>query len=136
MKQILIIDDEPQILSLLKKMLEREGFNVIVASDGKEGMKLFEKIPADLVITDIIMPKKEGIEIIMEFKKSNPNIPIIAMSGGGRNTPDAYLGAAKLLGAYEIFEKPIKKEELLNAVNKALKLQATCVKNINNVTLF
>ena len=122
MKQILIMDDESQIRSMLKKMLEQEGFNVIVASDGKEGMNLFKKEPCDLVITDIIMPGKEGIEIIQALRKEYPDVPIIAMSGGGRNSPDSYLNIAKLMGAHAIFEKPIKKEKLLNAVRKALKL--------------
>jgi len=69
MKQILIIDDEHQVRSVLKDMLEREGFNAIVASDGKEGMDLFNKEPADLVITDILMPNKEGTEVIRELGK-------------------------------------------------------------------
>ncbi|MEA1969434.1 MAG: response regulator [Thermodesulfobacteriota bacterium] len=123
MKQILIIDDEPQIRSMLKKILEREGFDIIVASDGKEGMKLFERNPVDLVITDLIMPEKEGIEIILELRKGYPDVPIIAMSGGGQNSPDGYLNMAKIFGAHATFEKPINKEELLNAVNKALDIK-------------
>ena len=122
MKQILIIDDEPQIRSMLKMMLERAGFNVIVASDGKEGMKIFEKKSVDLVITDLIMPEKEGIEVIQELRKNNSNLPIIAISGGGKNSPDTYLNIAKLLGANAIFEKPVAKEKLIDAVNKALDL--------------
>ncbi|MCD4737057.1 MAG: response regulator [Bacteroidales bacterium] len=120
MKQILIIDDEPQIRSLLTKMLKREGFNVIVASDGKEGMRLFNKEPADLVITDIIMPEKEGIEIIQELRKDHPTLPIIAISGGGRNSSDSYLKIAKIFGANEIFEKPVEKQKLINAIKTAL----------------
>lgn len=120
MKQILIIDDEPEIRSMLKKMLEREGFDVIVASDGKEGMELFEKNPVDLVITDIIMPEKEGIETIQALKKGYPDIPIIAMSGGGKISPDGYLHMAKLIGAQATFEKPINKKTLLNIVKKTL----------------
>jgi DNA-binding response OmpR family regulator len=120
MKRILIIDDEFSIRSMLKKMLEQEGFDIIVASDGKEGMKLFEKDPADLVITDIIMPEKDGLEIIQALRKGYPDVPIIAMSGGGRNPPDGYLNMAKLFGAQATFEKPLKKEELLNAIKKAL----------------
>jgi len=123
MKRILIIDDEPQIRLMLKKMLEREGFDIIVASDGKEGMKLFEKDPVDLVITDIIMPEKEGIEVILALRKGYPDVPIIAMSGGGRNPPDGYLKMAKLSGVQATFEKPFKKEELLNAVKKALEFK-------------
>ena len=123
MKQILIIDDEPQIRSMLKKMLEQEGFDIIVASDGKEGMKLFEKDPVDLVITEIIMPEKDGIEVIQALRKDYPDVPIIAMSGGGRNSPDGYLNMEKLLGAQATFEKPINKEELLNTVKKVLEFK-------------
>jgi len=122
MKQILIIDDEPLIGSMLKKAFEREGFNVIVASNGKEGMKLYKEKPPDLVITDLIMPEKEGIEIIMELRKEDPNLPIIAMSGGGLNAPDSYLNTANALGANAIFSKPIKIEELLNIV-KTMKIE-------------
>jgi len=123
MKQILIIDDEPQIRSMLKKMLEQEGFDIIVASDGKEGMKLFEKDPVDLVITEIIMPEKDGIEVIQALRQDYPDVPIIAMSGGGRNPPDGYLKMAKSSGAQATFEKPIEKKELLNAVKKALEFK-------------
>ena len=122
MKQILIIDDETQIRLMLKKILEREGFRATVASDGKEGMDLFNNEPADLVITDIIMPEKDGLEVILELKKSYPDVPIIAISGGGKNSSSHYLDMAKLLGANAIFEKPIDKEELLNAVKKYLPL--------------
>ncbi len=121
MKQILIIDDESQIRCMLNKMLEKEGFSVITASDGKEGMNLFNKWPADLVITDIIMPDKEGIELIMELRQHS-DVPIIAMSGGGLSSPFEYLELAKLLGANAVFEKPIHRKELLNVVNKALNL--------------
>jgi len=122
MKQILVIDDEQPIRSLLKIMLEREGFDVITASDGKEGMKLFSKATVDLVITDIVMPEKEGIEIIRELRKGYPGTPVIAISGGGRNSSESYLNVAKLLGAVAILQKPVEKEKLLTAVKKALKL--------------
>jgi len=122
MKKILVIDDEQPIRSLLKTMLEREGFNIMTASDGKEGMKLFKKEAFDLVITDIVMPEKEGIELIMELKKGYPDTPVIAISGGGRNSSESYLNVAKLLGAVAILQKPVEKEKLLTAVKKALKL--------------
>ena len=120
MKKILVIDDEPHIRSLLKRMFEREGFHVATASDGKEGLAMFEQEPADIVITDIIMPGMEGIETIRALRKSNPTLPILAMSGGGRMAPDAYLNMAKLLGAYEVLRKPIEREVLLSVVLKAL----------------
>jgi DNA-binding NtrC family response regulator len=122
MKQILIIDDELSIRSLLSKILEREGYGVMTAPDGKEGMKIVDKMHPDLVITDIIMPEKEGIEIILELKKRYPDIPVIAISGGGLNSSESYLNVAELLGATSVFEKPIEKEKLLHAVEKALRL--------------
>ncbi len=122
MKQILIIDDERQVRTVLKKILEREGFNVIVASDGKEGMDLFNKEPADLVVTDIIMPEKEGVEVIRQLKKGYKNVPIIAISGGGQIPAKAHLDSVKLFGVDAVFEKPVDKEEFLNAIRKALKI--------------
>lgn len=122
MKKILVIDDEAAIRVLLAKILDREGFFVITASDGKEGMKLFRKEPADLVVTDLIMPEKEGVEIIIELRKEYPGVPVIAISGGGRNSPESYLNMAKLLGACAVLEKPVQKEKFLEEVRKALKL--------------
>jgi CheY-like chemotaxis protein len=119
-KQILVIDDEPSIRFLLGKMLEREGYAVITAADGEEGMKLFQESPFDLVITDIIMPEKEGIEIIMEIKNEHPDIPVIAISGGGFNSPGSYLDIARAAGAAAVLEKPVEKEILLSQVQNLL----------------
>ena len=116
MTTILIIDDEEAILSFLKERLMYEGFNVLIAIDGIEGMKLFNDNQIDLVITDIIMPRKEGIETIIEMQKICPDIKIIAMSGGGRNQPESYLGIAKNAGAKYTFTKPFKTSDLVTAV--------------------
>ena len=83
MRKILIIDDEPYILLMLKKMLEKAGYEVDLAANGQQGMELFEKDQADLVITDIIMPDKEGLEIILEMKKQRPDLKIIAPGDRG-----------------------------------------------------
>jgi YesN/AraC family two-component response regulator len=99
MRKVLIIDDEPYILLMLKKMLEKAGYEVDMASNGKEGLALFEQHSIDLVITDIIMPDKEGLEIIMEMKKQRPDLKIIAISGGGRISPESYLECATHFGA-------------------------------------
>jgi len=120
MKKILVIDDENSIRLLLKKMLEREGFDVMTASDGKEGMDIISKAAFDLVITDIVMPEKEGIEIIMELKKGYPDIPIIAISGGGIVMPEIYLDLAEKLGAVHTFSKPIDKETLVSTIKEIL----------------
>jgi two-component system cell cycle response regulator CpdR len=120
MKKVLIIDDEPYILLMLKKMLEKAGYEVDLASNGKEGLDLFEKHAADLVITDIIMPDKEGLEIILEMKKQRPDLKIIAISGGGRISPESYLECAKHFGASRVFQKPFKQKELISAVNELI----------------
>ena len=99
MKRILIIDDESQIRSMLRLMLEREGYEVLEAPDGIEGIRLYRQTPADLIITDLIMPHKDGIGMIIELTKEYPDVKIIAMSGGGLNKPDGYLKGAQKLGA-------------------------------------
>ena len=121
MKKILVIDDEAAIRSLLALILEREGFFVMTASDGKEGMKIVKREPVDLVITDLIMPEKEGTETIMELKREFPDIKIIAISGGGKNKPERYLNVAKFLGASHIFAKPLDWPALIKAVRDLLK---------------
>jgi len=120
MATILIIDDEEAILGFLKEWLMYEGFNVLTAIDGIEGMKLFNDNQVDLVITDMIMPRKGGIETIIEMKKICPDIKIIAMSGGGHSLPESYLGIAKEAGAKYTFEKPFKTSDLLTAVYELL----------------
>ena len=121
MARILIIDDEPQIRSMLTLMLERDGYEVIEAPDGVEGIKAYRQNPADLIITDLIMPNKDGIGMIIDLKKEFPDVKIIAMSGGGLNKPDGYLKGAKKLGASCTLTKPIDREEMLRAVKDILR---------------
>jgi len=121
MERILIIDDEPQIRSMLTLMLEREGYEVVEAPDGVDGIKIYRQNPADLIITDLIMPNKDGIGMIIDLKKEFPEVKIIAMSGGGLNKPDGYLKGAKKLGASCTLTKPIDREEILRVVAAILK---------------
>jgi DNA-binding response OmpR family regulator len=121
MAKILVIDDELSILLMIKKMLEKAGHEVDMALNGKEGMQLFEKNKADLLVTDIIMPEKEGLETIVEMRKKYPDLKIIAISGGGRISADGYLPGAKLLGANMVFQKPLIQKEFLEAVSFLLK---------------
>ena len=120
MAKILVLDDELSILLMIKKMLEKAGHEVNMALNGKEGMELFEKDRPDLLITDIIMPEKEGLETIFELRRKYPKLKIIAISGGGRISPDGYLPGAKLLGADMIFQKPLDQKEFLQAVSQLL----------------
>ena len=120
MAKILVLDDELPILLMIKKMLEKEGHEVDIAQNGKEGMKLFEKNKPDLLITDIIMPEMEGLETIAELRSKFPELKIIAISGGGRISPDGYLPGAILLGANMVFQKPLDQKEFLKAVSVLL----------------
>lgn len=120
MRRILVIDDEPDILLMLKKMLERVGFEVEIANNGELGLELFQRQSADLVITDIIMPEKEGLEIIREMKKLKADLKIIAISGGGRISASSYLDTATRFGADIAFQKPFRKDELIGAVQELL----------------
>ena len=120
MAGILIIDDDSQILKMLRQILEREGYDVIEASNGKQGLKLYRQNPADLVITDIIMPEKDGIETIIKLKRDDPDVKLIAISGGGRIDPVLYLDMAKKLGTLRTFAKPIERKQLITAVREFL----------------
>jgi CheY-like chemotaxis protein len=121
MARILIIDDEPQIRSMLRLMLERVGYEVAEAPDGIEGIRRYRENPADLIITDLIMPNKDGIGMIIDLKKEFPKVKIIAMSGGGVNRPEGYLDGAKKLGAVRTLTKPIDRDEMLKAVKETLR---------------
>lgn len=120
MAHILVIDDDDQIRKTLRAVLEREGHEVVEAPDGKVGMRIFQDKGADLVITDIIMPEKDGIETILELRKDYPDAKIIAMSGGGEIEPRVYLRFASQLGALRTLVKPFEREELLTAVQELL----------------
>jgi DNA-binding response OmpR family regulator len=123
MAKILVLDDEASIVLMIKKMLEKAGHEVDMALNGKDGMILFEQNKPDLLITDIIMPEKEGLETIFELRQKYPDLKIIAISGGGRISPEGYLPGAKLLGADMVFQKPLDQKEFLQAVATLLNEQ-------------
>ncbi len=119
MPRILVIDDEPSIRDIFRRMLERAGYNVQAAADGREGVRLFRQQGADLVITDIVMPEQEGLETIRELRRDFPDVKIIVVSGGGGlGDPSSYLYIAKKLGALYSFRKPISYVKLLAAVRE------------------
>ncbi len=120
MHNILIIDDDFQIRTMLKKMFEREGFRVATAEDGRKGIKIYENSSIDLVITDLIMPEKEGIETIIALKKINNLVKIIAISGDKQVNLVSYLDMATKLGAQKAFTKPIKRATLIGAAKELL----------------
>jgi PAS domain S-box-containing protein len=117
---ILVIDDDRDLCFVMEEMLRAEGYKVSVANDGEQGIKLQRKQPASLLITDIFMPNKEGVETIRDFRREFPDVPIIAMSGGGRLKTHGGLLIAKELGAAEILRKPFEMNDLLRSVAAAL----------------
>lgn len=120
MPRILLIDDDPAIRAVFKEYLEGRGYDVDVATDGKEGLSALNARKPDLVITDVMMPEKDGVEVVLELRESHPDLPVIAISGGMRIAPLDFLPMIKKFGAYRVFYKPVDPEELLSAVREML----------------
>lgn len=116
MKRILVIDDDEGLRRMLQMSLEGAGYAVTSAQDGKEGLASLRKTPADLVITDLVMPNKEGLETILEIRKAQPHLKIIAISGGSRTSPKDNLSMAKNFGAAFVFSKPFSLVDMTKAV--------------------
>ena len=120
-KRVLVIDDDSVIRLFIRSCLEEFGYSVLEAENGDAGIELFGQNPADLVIVDLYMPEKEGIETIIELRRGNPHLKILAISGGiPRHGPDNLLNAAQILGADSCLTKPFTVQQLLNAVEKQL----------------
>jgi DNA-binding response OmpR family regulator len=119
MANILVIDDEEQIRTLLQRVFQMQGHSVVTADNGAVGLKLLMQEKFDLVITDIFMPEKEGLETIVEIKREFPAVKILAMSGGDSKGND-YLPMVKPLGADASLLKPFRNEEIINLVNSIL----------------
>ncbi len=122
MKNILLIEDDIQLNTLLKHKLEKEGYNVQSATDGFQAFQLYSKLPPDLIITDILMPEVDGLEFLLSIKQRYPNdhFKTIAMSGGGTIEGESYLHWMKSFGAEALLKKPFKLAELINTVNSLL----------------
>ncbi|HXB02994.1 MAG TPA: response regulator [Opitutaceae bacterium] len=121
MARILLIEDDNEVRTMLRLTLIHFGHNVIEARNGKEGLELFKRANADLVITDIVMPEKEGLEVLIKLRANQvPPVKIIAISGGGRQKAADYLRMAKLMGAARVLAKPFSNEVLIAAINELL----------------
>jgi|CXWL01.1.fsa_nt_gi CheY-like chemotaxis protein len=120
MSSILIIDDDDSLRDALRRTLHKEGYAVTDASEGRQGLQQLEHAPVDLVLLDIFMPGKEGLETITELRHSYPNVPVIAMSGGGIKSGLEVLKIARFLGARRTLTKPFTREQLLDAVREEL----------------
>ena len=120
MSCILLVDDHAEFLSVLQQLLENAGHTVVTANNGFKALSAVDAGVFDLVITDIIMPGKEGLETIIELRRRHPLLKVIAMSGGGRVGAMSYLELAEKLGAIHTLEKPFNETVLLEAVTTAL----------------
>lgn len=121
MARILIIDDDETIQKPLKILLEHRGHEVRLASDGKIGLQMVEESKYDLLITDVVMPNKGGLEAIVDLSRTHPDLPVIAMSG--KIPTDSYpiQSLAREFGVSKVLQKPFTKDQFLTAVDKALK---------------
>jgi DNA-binding NtrC family response regulator len=117
---ILVVDDEPGIRELLSLMLEAAGHTVRTAEDGMQAPKVLANQSVDIVITDLLMPERDGLEFITEVRKKFPKVKIIAMSGGGHIARDSYLRIAKNFGAHVLLEKPFSQSGVLGAIDAVL----------------
>ena len=118
--QLLLVDDDPDFRDALGKQLVHAGHTVALAGDGEEAIDWLKHGTADLVILDIVMPNKEGLETISALRRSHPRLPVIAVSGGGRIDAHDYLHLAQNLGAVAVLAKPFPFAELQAQIAKAL----------------
>lgn len=120
MKKILLVDDEGAIRSMVSVVLKGEDRVFVEASNGTEAQAFLAADSYDLVISDVIMPDCDGIELVMSIRRKQPDVPVIVMSGGGRVQANHYLNLAEKLGAAKVFEKPFDTVALRATVNEIL----------------
>ncbi len=122
MPSVLVVDDEDQVRALLRTTLEQAGYQVVEGRTGKEGLERYRESPTDLVIMDILMPGKDGLESIMELRSEYPAAKIIAITGGSQNVGSMdFLDVAKMMGARRTLHKPFQLKELLEAAEAELR---------------
>ncbi len=120
MKKILVVDDDDLIRDLIYEILEPNGYQILLADNGNKALEILDREEVDLIITDIIMPDKEGIETIIDIKKKLPQAKIIAMSGGGQLDANSYLSIAKKLGVKATITKPFDPAKLIRTIEEVL----------------
>jgi DNA-binding NtrC family response regulator len=121
MAKILLVDDDVQVLLVLEVILKSENHEVQSARNGMEATKLVDTDHFDVIITDLIMPEKEGLEVIQEIRAGHPDTKLIAMTGGGYGSASTYLSWAKTFGVQQTLTKPFSRDELLSAIATVLK---------------
>jgi len=117
---ILVVDDDRQLREYLKELLEGDGYAIRLAANGDEALEACREARPDLVLTDLVMPGKDGLELLLELKRSDPDLPVVAISGGSAASADNYLRVAKVIGAADILEKPFRGADLSAAVRRVL----------------
>jgi DNA-binding response OmpR family regulator len=120
MPRILIVEDDDELAGFLSEKLQERGYEIVTAPDGVQALKTLETQSFDLVLTDIVLPEKEGVQTIREIKQINPNLPIVAMSGGGIGSSNLYLDLARFAGASRTIPKPFTIGELLAVIEDVL----------------
>jgi len=120
MVRILLIEDDDQLRRMMREVLEQDGYVVAEAQNGRLGVTHYRAAPADLVVTNIIMPEQEGLETIRILRQEFPAVKIIAISGGGQRGVLNFLAVAQHLGAWRTLRKPFALQELRTAVSEAL----------------
>ena len=118
--RILVIDDDATLRSAVRRILERAGYDVLEAGDGDAGLRLHQEQGADVVIVDIFMPERDGLELIRDLRATSPQAKIVAMSGGGRSGKIDLLKDAAVFGAARTLWKPFEMTELLATVRELL----------------
>jgi DNA-binding response OmpR family regulator len=121
MSKVLIIDNDPLLCETLKLAAESAGHTVAVAQNGREGLDVFATFQPDLVVTDILMPEKEGMETIVDLRRLNPNVPILAMSGAAPAGNISFLKIAQKLGANRTLSKPFPMADFVAAIAALVK---------------
>jgi len=119
-KRILIIDDEPTALELLRRIVSSVGYDTVLAANGEEGLERFQEQPCDLVITDMVMPVKDGLQTILDLRADFPDLPVIAISGGGAISKERYLAVASYLDRVITVAKPFSINSITDAIEKLL----------------
>jgi DNA-binding response OmpR family regulator len=120
MARILLADDDDSFRKMLGLSLTKLGHDVAEVRNGKEAISVINKEPPDLLITDLVMPEKEGLETIDEVKRKHPSLKIIAMSGGGRVNATDYLNIARAMGADLVLAKPFSIDEMVASLSSLL----------------
>jgi len=121
MTSILVIDDNDEFRGMLRKMLEKEGYEVREARHGKEGVELYRENPADLLMIDLIMPEEDGVQVMSELKKEFNDIKFIMMSGGGEyESGEDYLSSLEAFGVQKTLAKPFDRQTMIAMVKEAL----------------